>query len=200
MSNKTTEYKQNKVEEFFKNNKEALENPIIKSFLENEENYELLIKALEYPTDSNKKLVDKAFSIHYRQIKKIKYINNLIHYFSIDYDRKIRKLNHRFLLTLDQPLEEGSDSTMKDVLIDNGNEEGYYGKSSLKEQIENEKLYKALDILTQKQTLILDMLYVKQLTLNEISNILGTTPQNISNQHKKALKKLYKELSREGQN
>ncbi|WP_243292137.1 sigma-70 family RNA polymerase sigma factor [Bacillus sp. FJAT-47783] len=200
MSNKTTEYKRNKVEEFFKNNKEALENPIIKSFLENEENYELLIKALEYPIDSNKKLVDKAFSIHYRQIKKIKYINNLIHYFSIDYDRKIRKLNQRFLLTLDQPLEEGSDSTMKDVLIDNGNEERYYGKSSLKEQIENEKLYKALDILTQKQTLILDMLYVKQLTLNEISNILGTTPQNISNQHKKALKKLYKELSREGQN
>lgn len=39
------------------------------------------------------------------------------------------------------------------------------------------------------------MIYVNHLSLREIAAILGSTPQNVSNLHKKALKKLQKEIS-----
>ncbi|MGJ3221782.1 sigma-70 family RNA polymerase sigma factor [Geobacillus sp. CAMR5420] len=72
-------------------------------------------------------------------------------------------------------------------------DEPVFEQRSLKDQIENERLYRALDVLTQKQVLILEMIYVNNLTLREIANILDSTPQNVSNLHRKALEKLKKE-------
>ncbi|KYD20096.1 sigma-70 family RNA polymerase sigma factor [Saccharococcus caldoxylosilyticus] len=183
------------VTKFFTNNKKALENPIVKGFLANKNNYELVVKAIIEPNKTNREKVDQAFTEHYKKIKKIKYINNLIRFFSIDFDKKIRKLNQRFLLTLDQPLTEDNSLTMKDLLIDTNTSVNVIEQRSLKDQIENERLYQALDVLTQKQVLILEMIYVNNLSLREIANILDSTPQNVSNLHKRALKKLKREIS-----
>ncbi|MED3778033.1 sigma-70 family RNA polymerase sigma factor [Geobacillus stearothermophilus] len=182
-----------KITQFFADNQKALENPIIKGFLANKNNYELVVKAIIEPTKANREKVDEAFTKHYNHIKKIKYINNLIRFVSIDYDKKVRRLNQHFLLTLDQPLSNNNRSTMKDLIIDDSNVE--LDDMSLKNQIQNEKLYKSLNVLTQKQVLILEMIYVNNLSLHEIAKILGSTPQNVSNIHRKALKKLQKEIS-----
>jgi RNA polymerase sigma factor (sigma-70 family) len=184
-----------KIRQFFNTNKEALENPIIKGFLADENNYDLVVRAIIEPNKSNREKVDEAFTDHYNKIKKIKYINNLIRFFSIDFDKKIRKLNQRFLLTLDQPFTDDNSLTMKDLLIDRNTNTDVNEPCPLKEQIENEKLYQALDVLTQKQVLVLEMIYVNNLSLREIADILDSTPQNVSNLHKKALKKLKKEIT-----
>ncbi|MED4271752.1 sigma-70 family RNA polymerase sigma factor [Geobacillus stearothermophilus] len=184
-----------KVTKFFIDNKEALENPIVKGFLSNKNNYELVVRAITEPSEINREKVDQAFTAHYKKVKKIKYISNLIRFFSIDFDKKIRKLNQRFLLTLDQPLAEDNNVSMKDLLMDTNTSINVFEQRSLKDQIENERLYRALDVLTQKQVLILEMIYVNNLTLREIANILDSTPQNVSNLHRKALEKLKKEIS-----
>jgi RNA polymerase sigma factor (sigma-70 family) len=184
-----------KVTKFFNDNKKALENPIVKGFLSNKNNYELLVRAITEPSKMNREKVDQAFTEHYKKVKKIKYISNLIRFFSIDFDKKIRKLNQRFLLTLDQPLAEDNNVSMKDLLMDTNTSINVFEQRSLKDQIENERLYRALDVLTQKQVLILEMIYVNNLTLREIANILDSTPQNVSNLHRKALEKLKKEIS-----
>ncbi|ANB56973.1 RNA polymerase sigma factor, sigma-70 family protein [Anoxybacillus sp. B7M1] len=196
MDKNKQDYIDDKITQFFVDNQKALENPIIKGFLANKNNYKLVVKAIIEPTKANREKVDEAFTKHYNQVKKIKYINNLIRFVSIDYDKKIRKLNQRFLLTLDQPLSDNNHSTMKDLIIDDNNIDlDDIVKLSLKNQIQNEKLYKSLDVLTQKQALILEMIYVNNLSLREIAKILDSTPQNVSNIHKKALKKLQKEIS-----
>jgi RNA polymerase sigma factor (sigma-70 family) len=184
-----------KVTKFFIDNKKALENPIVKGFLSNKNNFELVVRALTEPSKMNREKVDQAFTEHYKKVKKIKYISNLIHFFSIDFDKKIRKLNQRFLLTLDQPLAEDNNVSMKDLLMDTHTSTNVNEQRSLKDQIENERLYRALDVLTQKQVLILEMIYVNNLTLREIANILDSTPQNVSNLHRKALEKLKREIS-----
>ena len=76
------------VTKFFTNNKKALENPIVKGFLANKNNYELVVKAIIEPNKTNREKVDQAFTEHYKKIKKIKYINNLIRFFSIDFDKR----------------------------------------------------------------------------------------------------------------
>ncbi|WP_223556567.1 sigma-70 family RNA polymerase sigma factor [Lysinibacillus sphaericus] len=181
-----------KVEEFFYRNNKQVNNPIIKSFLSDSENLYLVQKAILYPTDSNKKLVDESFQSHFINVRKIKYVSNLIYFFSLDFDKKRRKLQKHTLLILDKGLSEEGGTTAKEQIEDASNEkelENIVGEGLL-DNIEDEQLLKSLQKLTVKQLQVLEMIYVKDLTTKEIAQKLRTTPQNISNLHRKALNKL----------
>jgi len=54
-----------------------------------------------------------------------------------------------------------------------------------------------LKSLTDKQLQILEMIYVKDYSIKAIAETLQTTPQNISNLHRKALKNLQQKLHKE---
>ncbi len=184
-----------KIEEFFYRNNEQVNNPIVKSFLSDPpQNLYLVQKAILYPTDLNKKLVDESFQSHYINVRKIKYVSNLIYFFSLDFDKKRRRLQKRSLLILDKGLsEEGGETTLKELIEDTRNENGldHLIGGGLLDNIEDVQLLKSLQKLTVKQLQILEMIYVKELTIKEIAQILKTTPpQNISNHHRKALNKL----------
>ncbi|MFD1608245.1 sigma-70 family RNA polymerase sigma factor [Oceanobacillus luteolus] len=185
-----------KIAEFFRKYRDKVQNPIIKGFLANEDNLSLLKKYILNPTDANKNKVDKAFKQHYNRVLKIKYVSNLIYFFTMDYNIKRRKENDTVLLILDKSSEYDARTPLKD-LIEDKNEEKHTLNRNLLDDIESERLIKALQTLTEKQLLILDLIYHKQLTLKEISEILKTTPQNISNLHRKSLKKLNQILSEE---
>lgn len=187
-----------KITEFFRKYRDKVQNPIIKGFLANEDNLSLLKKYILNPTDANKNKVDKAFKQHYNRVLKIKYVSNLIYFFTMDYNIKRRKENDTVLLILDKSSEYDARTPLKD-LIEDKNEEKHTLNRNLIDDIESERLIKALQTLTEKQLLILDLIYHKQLTLKEISEILKTTPQNISNLHRKSLKKLNEILSEEVQ-
>ena len=187
-----------KIAEFFRKYRDKVQNPIIKGFLANEDNLSLLKKYILNPTDANKNKVDKAFKQHYNRVLKIKYVSNLIYFFTMDYNIKRRKENDTVLLILDKSSEYDARTPLKD-LIEDKNEEKHTLNRNLIDDIESERLIKALQTLTEKQLLILDLIYHKQLTLKEISEILKTTPQNISNLHRKSLKKLNQILSEEVQ-
>lgn len=190
-----------KVEEFFYRNNKQVNNPIIKSFLSDSENLYLVQKAILYPTDSNKKLVDESFQSHYINVRKIKYVSNLIYFFSLDFDKKRRKLQKHTLLILDKGLSEEGGTTAKEQIEDASNEkelENIVGEGLL-DNIEDEQLLKSLQKLTVKQLQVLEMIYVKDLTTKEIAQKLRTTPQNISNLHRKALNKLNHTLRKKGE-
>jgi len=181
-----------KIEEFFYRNNEQVNNPIIKSFLSDSKNLYLVQKAILYPTDINKKLVDESFQSHYINVRKIKYVSNLIYFFSLDFDKKRRNLQKHTLLILDKGLSEEGGTTAKEQVEDARIEkelDTIVGEGLL-DNIEDEQLLKSLQKLTVRQLQILEMIYVKELSIKEIAQTLRTTPQNISNLHRKALNKL----------
>lgn len=181
-----------KIEEFFYRNNEQVNNPIIKSFLSDSKNLYLVQKAILYPTDINKKLVDESFQSHYKNVRKTKYVSNLIYFFSLDFDKKRRRLQNRSLLILDKGLSEEGGTTAKEQIEDASIErelDTIVGEGLL-DNIEDEQLLKSLQKLTVRQLQILEMMYVKELSIKEIAQTLRTTPQNISNLHRKALTKL----------
>jgi len=187
-----------KIEEFFYRNNEQVNNPIIKSFLSDSNNLYLVQKAILYPTERNKKLVDESFQSHYINVRKIKYVSNLIYFFSLDFDKKRRRLQDRTLLILDKGLSEEGNTTAKELIEDAsiGKELDHIVGEGLLDNIEDEQLLKSLRKLTVKQLQILEMIYVKELSIKEIAQTLQTTPQNISNLHRKALNKLKHTLSK----
>jgi len=190
-----------KIEDFFYRNNEQVNNPIIKSFLSDSDNLYLVQKAILYPTDINRKLVDESFQSHYKNVRKTKYVSNLIYFFSLDFDKKRRKLQKRSLLILDKGLSEKDGKTAIERIEDASNEtelDNIVGEGLL-DNIEDEQLLKSLQKLTVKQLQILEMIYVKELSIKEIAQTLQTTPQNISNLHRKALNKLNNTLRKKGE-
>lgn len=190
-----------KIEDFFYRNNEQVNNPIIKSFLSDSQNLYLVQKAILYPTDINRKLVDESFQSHYKNVRKTKYVSNLIYFFSLDFDKKRRRLQKRSLLILDKGLSEKDGKTAIERIEDASNEtelDNIVGEGLL-DNIEDEQLLKSLQKLTVKQLQILEMIYVKELSIKEIAQTLQTTPQNISNLHRKALNKLNNSLRKKGE-
>ena len=190
-----------KIEDFFYRNNEQVNNPIIKSFLSDSQNLYLVQKAILYPTDINRKLVDESFQSHYVNVRKTKYVSNLIYFFSLDFDKKRRRLRKRSLLILDKGLSEKDGKTAIERIEDASNEtepDNIVGEGLL-DNIEDEQLLKSLQKLTVKQLQILEMIYVKELSIKEIAQTLQTTPQNISNLHRKALNKLNNTLRKKGE-
>jgi len=190
-----------KLKIFLEKNKEAFENPIIMSFLNKKENYKLLESAILNPSYENMNKIDDAFKKHYMKIRKFAYISKLIHNFSIDYDKKANRYKNHHTLILDQELfEEDNTVTFKDIIEDNSprNLDLYiYGKKLIN-HIGDYDLYKAINQLTDNQVKILEMRYLRDMQTNEIAQKLDTSPQNISNQHSKAIKKIRKILEEKG--
>jgi hypothetical protein len=54
----------------------------------------------------------------------------------------------------------------------------------------NEKLKEALEILTEKEKKVILLYYYEELTLKEISKVLGVSESRVSQLHTKALKKM----------
>lgn len=179
-----------------KNKKKIEENPLLLRFLSNEDNLSLLKNYIIDPTDKNKNKVDMEFKAHCIKVRRISYINKLIHFFSQDFDKKRRKQRERNLLILDRASSIDSKTPIIDLVKDYRPESVQLSRN-LMEEIENEKLIEALKTLTEKQLLIIDMIYHKNMLLKEVSIKLQTTPQNISNHHRTAIKKLKSYLSKE---
>jgi len=190
--------KNKKLLNFYCENKEELNNPIIKNFLKNEDNFKLLTEAVLTPSKRNRESVDKVFREYYLKVKKVKYVSNLIYFFSIDFDKKQRKYQSHNSLILDKSLSNETETTLKDFIPDKEQSNNQLFGTRLIDHIENETLAEALKTLTKRQLQVLELIYLKGLTLKEISFITDSTPQNISNHHRKALIKLYDKLRNRG--
>lgn len=110
-------YNNEKIKKFISENKVLMEQPIVKAFLDNNENYDLFVKTISDPTKTNEKELDDKFKNHYTKIRFIKYMSTLIHFSAIEYDKKHNSYNKRYPLTLDQPLNSENETTMIDILI-----------------------------------------------------------------------------------
>ncbi|KGT37546.1 sigma-70 family RNA polymerase sigma factor [Weizmannia sp. CD-2023] len=176
------------------NTSRVLKNPLIKGFLENEENFRLFQKAVLSPTKENKTKVEEKFSSYYEKVRMVAYYHRLIKQYAIDFDKRLRKARDKYSLTLETPLESGNEEaeTLLSLIPDEKVNENIIYEKTLKEAISDEKLYNALKSLTETQYRILELIYARGLTTKEIADIIKSTPQNVSNIHRKAIKKLRK--------
>jgi RNA polymerase sigma factor (sigma-70 family) len=186
---------QNKIEQFENKYERYLNEPIIKDFLKIPEHRSLLIEIINTENVDKRILLDQKFKVFYKRARIVKYIDSLIHFYSIDFDKKIRKVKNRFPLILDTQENGSSDVTSLLEVIPSSipepldivtNEKA----ASLKEIVENENLYSALEKLTDKQLSVLELIYVKNLSNKEVANFFNESPQNISKVHKQTIKKL----------
>ncbi len=187
-----------KLKQFHIENKSQLQNEVIKSFLKQEKNEQLLSKSLNNPTPNNIEKLDKAFKEYYLKLKIIKYISSLIHFYTIDFDKKNNQVNRRFMLMLDAPVYESENNST--ALIDvqpskySTEKDFFDSMQTFQDTIESSELYNAYQKLTSKQKEVLDLIYIHQYNTKEVARLYKESPQNISNIHKRALNKIKEQL------
>ncbi|RIJ62960.1 sigma-70 family RNA polymerase sigma factor [uncultured Rummeliibacillus sp.] len=178
---------------FIQENQDFLNNPVIKDFLSNKSNYNLLRQSICNPTYHNKEELDRAFRGFYFNIRFTAYISSTIYYHAINLDKKMRLLNYRFPTTLDQPVKEESDISIKDMTI--YHEDFELKSDNILDYITDSNIYKAVKRLTPNQRNILYLVYIKGLTDSETAQYLKKSQQTISKSRNKALKRIRKELN-----
>ncbi|MCY8478046.1 sigma-70 family RNA polymerase sigma factor [Bacillus atrophaeus] len=171
--------------EFFENNQELMNQPVIKRFLASSANFTLFVKAIENPTTVNKSALDQAFKAFYKDLKMRKYITSLIRFFAIDYDKKRKKVQGSNELLLDDEdfLDTLASEPLGDIFWDN----------SLEELVEDEIITKIIkENLSCKQKQVLHLYYIEGFSNKEIAAMFGESQQRVSKCRVDALKKIRK--------
>ncbi|MGG1338473.1 sigma-70 family RNA polymerase sigma factor [Bacillus subtilis] len=170
---------------YLKENQEKLNDPIVAYFLQDSNNLTLLQKAINNPSQENKKQLDDAFREHYVRAKIINYVSKLIYFYSIDYDKRVSVNKKRQILncvTSEDAVSKQTERTFEEKQTD------------FCEVIENERLYTSFKSLNKEQKRIIELLYLYQMTNNEIAISLNMSKQLVSYYHRTALKKLKKAM------
>ncbi|MGG3522557.1 sigma-70 family RNA polymerase sigma factor [Bacillus pseudomycoides] len=187
----------NQIEAYCRKYKEKMNEPIVRNFLKDKENYALFQEAILNPTEENTSMLNNAFAEYYRKVKVINYISNLVYFYSIDFDKRISLYKKRNLFSLTVPHEETDKSLNNLDALTSSEEDLTYNdfenmnkKDDLKDHIDDDLLYKALDVLSDKQIRILTLMYLNDHTNKEVAEILNESVQTISYNHNKALSKI----------
>lgn len=169
-----------------------LENPIIKSFLEIQENSELLKEAINNPTKMSKQQLDDNFREYFFKIRFTSYLSNAIHFSAINYDKKIKLYLERNQPILDSTVKGNEGKALLDVIAPIWDERQHSSidSSNIEDHLTNYSLFKGIQQLTENQRQLLSLAYIFGLNDSEIACHLNKSQQAVSKSHKKALRKL----------
>lgn len=190
-----------KLDDFYKSNKEFLSNPIIKNFLKNQENYQLFLDTINNPTIENKEKLDRTFKLFYFNVRFISFISSSIYFNAVNFDKRQRKYSSRNLLTIDSTMQNDEEITFKDIIEDTKSEitiEKLSISDDIADYLINPILYKAVQSLSVKQKEVLNLVYIKGLSDTEIAKLLNKSQQSVSKIHKIALRKIHDYIREKG--
>ena len=180
-------------EEFLRVNRYFLKEPLVRDFLGQKENYQLLKQAVENPTKENKAKVDESFRKHFFSIRFTSYLSTILEYSAINYKKNNYRYENRYPLIL---TDTGGKDNYSNYLTDYHAEIEYVVehdvlRSSIEDYITDPRLFAGLITLTDSQREILTYRYLYQLKDIEIAQKMGTSQQYISKTHKTILNRLY---------
>lgn len=176
-------------------NKDFLNNAVIKSFIEVQEHRALLIRVVCNPTSENKAKLDNEFKKYYFNIRFTSFVSNTLYFNAINFDKRYRKVAKRHPLTLDKPIGDEENHTHKDIIKDESADisiDSLVTSTKIEDYIIQPMLIEAVKTLSAKQKEVIDLVYVCGLSDTVIAKNLNKTQQAISKLHKKALEKIYK--------
>jgi RNA polymerase sigma factor (sigma-70 family) len=178
--------------EYCKANKEVYSDRVVQTFFQRDENIELLLEAHEGNQDSEREL-EERFRKHFFQIRFLKFLVSTIKYYTIDQIRLNQKNDMRYQLIFDCPSSDEGEATLGDMLCKHEiptSETFFTEPSEFQDSFTNEELAKAFAVLTTKQQVIATLGYALCYQDNEISKIIGISPQSVGKTRNLALQRL----------
>lgn len=110
-----------------------------------------------------------------------------------EYEKIVSEVQLVDPLSLSVPLADDSTASLLDMLAD---PDALCGVERIERQETLDLVAKALETLTDRERLVLSLYYERDLTLEEIGNVLGVTRFRVSQIHKQAILKIRGYISR----
>ncbi|WP_082232110.1 sigma-70 family RNA polymerase sigma factor [Halobacillus massiliensis] len=172
--------KKDSLEAFKQKNYDFFNEPLIQSFIKEEENLALLKAAVEDRNPFASRKLDQRFEEFYLKVRMTGYLHKIASFYSKTYDQKLRQ--QRSELTLDTTVQ--SEEEKQTSLVDQipAGEEDHEDEIArcIPDLITDPKLKEAYESLSDQKKTVLDLSIMKQLTNKEIASYLACSPQNIS--------------------
>ncbi|NIK12746.1 sigma factor-like helix-turn-helix DNA-binding protein [Alkalibacillus almallahensis] len=181
------------VDEFVNQNPELFEQPIIKSFFQDQDHFLLLKKAIEHNDENANQELNQQFIKFYMTYRLVSYISVLSRRYTNDYDQKLKKHQDRHVLILDKPVSKGDDAAIIDLFHAEYDDYDLHG--TITDIFSDERLINAINELSNKKKRILELTFMGQLSIKEIAEYFNDSSQNISKHKRDAVNKIKSKLS-----
>ncbi|WP_078598497.1 sigma-70 family RNA polymerase sigma factor [Evansella clarkii] len=188
------ETKTSTVCEYMKENDHFFQQPIVKRFLENKANVSLLQSALEDGNQQADEMLNRRFQEFFLKARMAKYIDKLCRLHALSFEKKHRIQQSQLLL--DQPTDHEKGQTLIQKIPDCHHNPNTT-LECLEEVFTDKRLYDAYQQLGERTKVILQDIFIHQLTTYEIAEKLGCSQQNVSKLKSLGLKKLREAITDE---
>lgn len=174
-------------------------NPLLRRFLQDPDNQRLYETVFAHGREQDRLELETRFAEHFFEMRFLGYVRKHLHFEALHLLRKNRSRSQRepLVLNADAFSEDGSGIERLDLLEDPGErvEERVVERTEeLGNLTGHGPLHEALFKLTDKQQLVLDLLYVRQLTEQEAGDRLGVSQQAVNKIKRQSLHRLRKHL------
>jgi RNA polymerase sigma factor (sigma-70 family) len=124
------------------------------------------------------------------------YVSRSVRYAAIDYMRSTHRFREQYLLILDQPVAYDPSTTHADLLP--ASEEEFPYRLPLSESLEKKEVWDAFNLLTDKQRIVLTLVYAYEWKDTEIAEVWNVTQQAVTKLRLSGLRKMRKYLNETG--
>ncbi|HEU4965180.1 MAG TPA: sigma-70 family RNA polymerase sigma factor [Bacilli bacterium] len=175
-----------------------LRNPLLQRFLQEEDNRRLYQQVVSEEREEDRRELERRFAEHYFEMRFLGYVRKHIHYEALHLLRKSRDRRRieSLLLNADAYGDEGGVERLEQVEDESVRleEQVVERTEELADLTGHGPLHRALFELTVKQRLVLDLLYVRQMTEQEAGDRLGVSQQAVNKIKRQSLHRLRKRL------
>ncbi|MDV2684425.1 sigma-70 family RNA polymerase sigma factor [Alkalihalophilus lindianensis] len=174
---------------------ESIKDPLVKNFLSIKSNEKLLLDAQKEPSEVNILGLNLAFERYYTEIQLIKYISQLINHYSRDFYRKKNREKELYVYAFeDESIFESKE--VNEQFLKLGDKDGFFLQtSSILDEVQDQNLHNALNKLTKRQLMILNLHFLHQMSHTEIALHLTISQQSVSKTIKQSLQKIRETIS-----
>jgi RNA polymerase sigma factor (sigma-70 family) len=173
-------------------------NPLLQRFMQIPENRDLFCNVMLRQEEADRVELERRFAEFYYEMRFLGFVRKHIHYEALHVLRKVRKQKNCESLLLNSPISEDGKGierieTIPDPRVSVENEV-IDRALDLEDLAADLQLHEALAELTERQQLVLDLLYVKQMTEQEAASVLGVSQQSVNKLKKYSLNRIRRRL------
>lgn len=166
-----------------------ISNVLLRSFFQHKGYASLQKRAWQHPSAENLKALEDAFLDFKRMRRFLSYVSQTLYWEAVKFDQRKRRYQQTFPLIVDTSSEDPEEGPFETVTAEENLEKDRMETmaSTIEELCTEPWLIQAIQALTPAQKSVLFYVYKKGYTLTETASLLHTTPQNISNIHRRLL-------------
>ncbi|QDI90393.1 hypothetical protein EPH95_03690 [Salicibibacter halophilus] len=178
------------LEDFIRSHAHFFQDPLVQAFMEKNHHWGLLRAAIEQEDEASSDLLNQRFEMFYLKIRMMQYITTLSRFYVNSYDQSKRKQMAMLMLDAPNDAAEEEGKTRGDLVPAEGPSSDDAIAREVRDLLPTAEMQKTFQSFSQKKQVIVYIHLFFQARDQEIAEMFGCTPQNVSKMRRMAFAQL----------